>query len=240
MKNSLQILLSLFFINIYFAQKINIDSLISEINQNDFQRILRAKERISQIPKIAIPNLIKNMNNISYSEIYNQKPYNIPGSEEIFDCGTFLNYDINWISVRSAWILEEITFQEFGFYDLDISTIQLVKQYEEVYKKKFDSKLIRNSTSDKRKKILQKILAKKVENWWKENENYWSTFIGVKEALTSKSYNRMENALIFLLRSNLLEDEQQKKEIIPLLNEIDSFDSNLSIYTQQIFENYKK
>jgi hypothetical protein len=44
-----------------------------------------------------------------------------------------VNYDIDWISVRAAWRLEEITFQNFGYHEQTISEAQLMKLHQQNY-----------------------------------------------------------------------------------------------------------
>lgn len=38
-----------------------------------------------------------------------------PGTEKFYGHGWSISYDIDWIAVRAAWVLEELTFQDFGY-----------------------------------------------------------------------------------------------------------------------------
>jgi len=60
-------------------------------------------------------------------ELRNTADLIYPGAKEFYGHGWILDYDVDWISVRAGWALEELTFQNCGFREGVINEADLLK-----------------------------------------------------------------------------------------------------------------
>ena len=102
-----------------FGQK-KIDSLIDNLKQPNFGNVYKVKDSIINKGIEAIPELVELLKDTSFVKLENTADLFYPGAEKFYGHGWIVNYDIDWISVRSAWLLEEITFQNFGYLQNNI------------------------------------------------------------------------------------------------------------------------
>ena len=79
--------------------------------------------------KEAIPDLIELLRDTSFIKLKNTADLIYPGAEKFYGHGWIVNYDIDWVPVRAAWLLEEITFQNFGYRDATINEDKLLSFY---------------------------------------------------------------------------------------------------------------
>src|SRR5688572_18562360 len=90
-----------------------IDKMISQLKQAEFSEVLDAKDSLINYANESVPKLIELLKDTSFVKLKNTADLIYPGSEEFYGHGWIVNYDIDWISVRAAWLLEEITFLDF-------------------------------------------------------------------------------------------------------------------------------
>lgn len=84
-----------------------------------------AKDSLVNYQLEAIPKIIEMLKDTSYIKLKNTADLIYPGAEKFYGHGGIVYYDIDWICVRAAWLLEEITFQDFGYRELTITTFIL-------------------------------------------------------------------------------------------------------------------
>ena len=133
-----------------------------------------------------------------------------------------MNYDIDWISVRAAWLLDEITFQDFGYQSR--SSIMGTKE----------------NTPPKQLALYRLMLADSVSKWWEKNKDIWTRYSALKEALSSTNGQRQRLALSYLLSDNTICDgltiENYKVEVMPLLQKIKQSKNSESEQAQNLIE----
>lgn len=160
------------------AQKtttIKIDSLFIEFKKQSFyQSVYPSKEELENYQKIIIPELISILSDTSFVKLTNTFDLIYPGTTTYYGHGHYVPYDMDWISVRAGWLLEEITFQDFGYINSNINDEKLLKLATENYKdyiKKGTYDLDwKNKTSEQKSIEYRKILSSNAEKWWKENK----------------------------------------------------------------------
>ena len=219
------IILLLLAFNLCNAQT-RLDTMINELKQADFANILLVKDSIVNYQKDAIPKLIVLLKDTSYLKLKNTADLNYPGADEIYGHGQYVNYDLDWVSIRAAWLLEEITFQNFGFSEFLIQdTLFNRKQFynSEYYKKNLQSNLS-NKLSRELLKNSRLILADSVIEWWNKNKNSWTRYYALKEALSSTNEYRQSLSLYYLRFGETYCDgltlSNYKKELKPLIEKI--------------------
>ncbi|MEZ0128643.1 hypothetical protein AB9T88_02090 [Flavobacterium sp. LBUM151] len=211
------------------AQKTNtikIDSLFIEFKKQSFyQSVYPAKQELENYQKIIIPELISILSDPSFVKLTNTFDLIYPGTTSYYGHGHYVPYDMDWISVRAGWFLEEITFQDFGYLNSNINDEKLLKLAKENYKdyiKKGTYDLDwKNKTSEQKSIEYRKILSSNAEKWWKENKKKWSRISAIKEALESNNENRLSKVFQYLrfgeTKCDNLTKDIYKNEIMPII-----------------------
>jgi len=182
----------------------SVDSLINELRKPEFYpNVSQSKDKLVDLGKQAIPKLIELLNDTSFVKLTNTADLIYPGATEFYGHGYVIDYDLDWISVRAAWVLEEITFEDFGYKQNEISEDDLFKlmktNYESEYLKKGTYKVdFKDSTDINILKKYRRELTVKVQKWWDTTSTDWTRFNALKEALHSTNSNRQHKALHYL------------------------------------------
>jgi hypothetical protein len=204
-----------------------IDRWIIELTRPQYYpNVLHSKKMLVDLGEQAIPELIELLKDTCFVKLTNTADLIYPGARKYYGHGRIVDYDIDWISVRAAWVLEEITFEDFGYKQNRITERKLFdlikKNYDSEYIKSWSYKVNwRDSTDYKLLIAHRKELAIKVENWWSTNQNNWTRFKALKNALQSKNTNRQLNALNYLRFGKTqcagLTQASYEKELKPLV-----------------------
>jgi hypothetical protein len=125
-----------------------------------------------------------------------------PGTKRvIFDNERVIPYELDWISIRAGWLLEELTFKDFGYRStaIDSPTIQEIKEnnFSETNEKIY---IINWKNRQTEAQIIEsrKILAAQVAIWWEQNKATWTRVSAIKAALQSNNEYFISNALDFM------------------------------------------
>lgn len=109
---------------------------------------------------------------------------------------------MDWIANRSGWLLEDLTFENFGYKTSGNDDDSLIKLLKENYSEYVESGTInlewKNKTPNQKQIELNKLLAAKVKKWWKANKKDWTRLNAIKSALTSNDEERISRALQYL------------------------------------------
>jgi len=213
--------------NLCFSQT-RLDSMVAQLRQPNFGAVYQVKDSIVNYQKEAIPKLIELLKDTSFVKLKNTADLIYPGAEKFYGHGWIVNYDIDWISVRAAWLLEEITFQNFGYRDLTISEDKLMNLHKQNYTSYLQTGNhdidFKDKTPRQQLIIYRLMLADSVSKWWYKNKSTWTRFGAIKEALTSVDEQRQGLALQYLRFDKTMCDgltlENYKDEIKPLVQKI--------------------
>lgn len=218
--------------NLCFSQT-RLDSLILQLYQSQFYKIDRVKDSIDNYPenyqKEVIPKLIELIKDTSFIKLENWGPYSFAGSTSYKGHGLYITYYLDWISDRADWILEQITFQDFGYSEWTAAGNEMMKEYKKIYHNeinKIDTTYIyfNDSTTRAQFKKYRLFLADSVLKWWDKNKSTWTKYNALKEALSSKNFQRQYLACNYLINGKTLCEgltiDNYNKEIKPLLKKI--------------------
>lgn len=207
-----------------------LDNMISQLRQSNFGKISRVRDSVINYGKEAVPKLIELLKDTAFIKLTNTADLIYPGAEKFYGHGWVVNYDIDWVAVRAAWLLEELTFQDFGYVDVTISEDKLMKLHKENY----TSYLLtgshdidfKNKTAREQLVIYRLMLADSVTKWWDKNKNDWTRYSALKAALSSNNLQMQNSALYFLrfgeTKCEGLTLDNYKKELKPLVEKINS------------------
>ena len=226
MKPYLPILFLLTF-NTCFSQT-KLDTLITQFQQADLTEVINAKNSIVNYQEEAIPVLIEMLKDTSYVKLENTADLIYPGTEKFYGHGWSISYDIDWIAVRAAWLLEELTFQDFGYSQpaFDFSKINYINLGKDTLGLQNYSKVVDTIEPPTRAELITKrlMLADSVSQWWEKNKATWTRFSALKTALASTDKRSQKLALAYLRFGNTICEgltlESYKTELEPLVKAI--------------------
>ena len=211
-----------------FAQKTKIDSLFSDFKQASFYgKIYPAKMKLESYQKQIIPQLIDLLNDTNFVKLTGTADLIYPGATEFYGHGHFVPYDMDWISVRAGWLLEDLTFMDFGYKTSGVDDEALFKlmkdteRYKEYLKKGTYDLEWKNKPTREKLIEFRKILAQNAKQWWQTNQASWTRLSAIKDALKSNNENRLGEVLQFLrygeTRCDSLNSKLYLSDIKPLV-----------------------
>ena len=212
--------------NTLILDDIQINNYIENLNDANWRTVYLAKDSLEQLEHEVLPYLIKNLNaKNKFVKLKNTADLIYPGATEYYGSGWVVDYDIDWLSIRTGWVIEDITFENFGYREFKITEDELIKmqknplKYQEYLESgKYDFKI----SPDKIKDL--KTAIKKTNNWWNENSSNWTRLQGITDALNSKDIQRQSNALQYLRHGefciNGLTREYFEQRIRPIVEDL--------------------
>lgn len=220
---------TLFLLTFYICfSQTRLDSMIAKLRHAEFKDVYQVKDSLVNRGKEAIPKLIELLKDRSYVKLKNTADLIYPGAEKFYGHGWIVNYDIDWVSVRAAWLLEEITFQNFGYHEQTITEDKLMKLHKQNYPSylETDSHTVdfKNKTAKQKLIAYRQMLANSISKWWNKNQSRWTRFRALKEALASGDEQRQSLAFQFLRSGETkcegLTRSSYEKELRPLVEKI--------------------
>ncbi len=216
----------LLFVQFGFAQRTIIDTLFDNFKFYVWSSTVSdAKKELEKTGKPIMPELLKMLNNKSYVKLVNTEYLMYPGSREVqMSHGYIISYDMDWLSIRAGWLLEALTFLDFGYrtknnYDFGeiMSNNHDPRSTKRITTLNWENKQTKDQVIKNRP-----ILADKVTKWWTLNGANWNRIEALKEALQSNDEYRIIMACDFLRRGEC--DELTKDvyvwEIRPLVEKL--------------------
>lgn len=199
-KKVLLIVLACFCLGFGYNQEI--DNLFNDFKSNDWETVSSAKISLENLEGKSIEKLLELLEDDSTVKLENTGTLIYPGSEKFFGYGQIIAYDIDKLAIRAGWLLEELTFQNFGFSGMHIEEFKLDHHisitFPDYYNNSGNRKKIQKcSTAEKRKMILA-LSRKKAASWWKNESEDWSRLDALTEALNSNDEKRQVKALFYL------------------------------------------
>jgi len=181
-----------------------LDTCIQRLRSAECGKVFQAKNDILlKYQKESIPKLISLLKDTGYVKLVNTADLIYPGAKKFYGHGYIVNYDIDWISVRAAWVLEEITFQDFGYLTrLPIDEKALLalhqKDYQNYLNKGYHDINYQDTTSRGLMIRYRLLLAYKANQWWTRNKSTWTKLNALKDALASHNEHREGLAIYYL------------------------------------------
>jgi hypothetical protein len=178
------------------------ENLLNEFQSADWPAVVRAKESIENMEAAAIPQLMVLLGNHSIRKLKNTGDLIYPGAERFYGHGQIVDYDIDDLSVRAGWLLEDLAFQNFGFTGVHLPDNELSGFIEFNFPDYFNNSrnrqdLERMAATEKRK-LIKTLSVKKAQAWWKQESDHWSRLEALKAALQSTDEKRQVKALFYI------------------------------------------
>jgi len=179
-------------------QQPNLDGLSTQFTSSDWSTVRVAKDALESLQVQAIPVLVALLGRDEYVKLQNTADLIYPGATEFWGHGGIVDYDIDWLSVRAGWALEDLTFQNFGFREGTIDHDALLKA---VMSGKADVPLssvvgLKPDAAVKRDRRSRAVAA--ATSWWTRASNGWNRLAAVIDALKSGDAARQVTGLNWL------------------------------------------
>ena len=227
-KKLLIVVIAVGYMLISFNQEQSVDELIKDFQSNDWPTVIKAKENLENLEGNSIPELMNLLGSCSINKLQNTGDLIYPGAEKFYGHGQIIDYDIDDMCIRAGWLLEEISFQKFGFDGVHIQEDRLVNFIKHNFPDYYNSpgtidKIENLSTSEKRSLIKEMSIKKAVE-WWERESKNWSRLSALIGALRSDDEKRQVKALFYIRNGKTqctgLTKSFYKKKIHHIINEL--------------------
>jgi hypothetical protein len=180
--------------------------LIEDFSSFDWETVNKAKDSLELLEHESLPYLFDLLNRDNkFIKLTNTADLIYPGATEFYGHGGIIDYDIDWLTIRAGWAIEEITFQNFGFKENKITEGDLFElemdssKYKEYLRTgNYDFKI----NPEKIEMINE--LKKRATIWWNEKHKSWTRLKAIKESIDSKDTVRQMTALSHLRFGNCI------------------------------------
>ncbi|HVG07282.1 MAG TPA: hypothetical protein VNM67_06215 [Thermoanaerobaculia bacterium] len=179
-------------------QNTTIESFSTRFTSSDWSTVRAAKDSLESLQAQAIPVLLALLGRDEYVKLRDTADLIYPGATEFWGHGGVVDYDIDWLSVRAGWALEDLTFQNFGFREGAINHDALLKS---AMAGKVDVLLssvvaLESDADVKRERRSRAISA--ATAWGTRSSDAWNRLAAVVDALRSDDPVRQVTALNWL------------------------------------------
>jgi hypothetical protein len=180
----------------------DIDLLIKDFTSNDWKLVKEAKAKLENYEAQAIPKLIPLLEKNEIVKLINTGSLIYPGAEKFFGYGQVVDYDIDNIAIRTGWLLEDISFNNFGFSGCHLAPDDLLNfikvTFPDYYNNSNNRKKLDTITEAELGNTIFKLSVLSAKDWWaKENAN-WTRLQALINALKSFDEKRQVKALFYM------------------------------------------
>jgi hypothetical protein len=146
--------------------------------------------------------MIAIMNDCRVNNLRNTGDLIFPGAEKFFGHGQIIDYDIDDLCVRAGWLLEELTFKDFGFSGIhlpaDELSVYLRITFPEYYSIEANRQQEDELTESGKRKLIRTLSIEQAKEWWQTVSKPWNRIEALEQALNSKNEKCQVEALYYL------------------------------------------
>jgi hypothetical protein len=196
--------------------------LVKQFAGSDWGKVSEAQFALESKQGRAIPQLVALLERDEYVKLQNTADLIYPGAESYWGHGHILRYDVDWLSVRAGWALEQIAFQDFGFSE---DSIQESDLFRATTRGQVDVPLQEVAPIDVPAEARQQqrsAAVRRARAWWSEQQEEWNRISALVDALNSEQSARILSALHWLRFENSVIDGFTKdvylEQVYPLVH----------------------
>lgn len=183
-----------------------IDKLIDKFISSDWKTVRETKLMLENYEAKVIPKVIKLLDRNEIVKLINTGSLIYPGAEKFYGYGQIVDYDIDNISVRAGWLLEDLSFNNFGFSGYHLPKDDLMSfikiTFSDFYNNANNRKKLETSTEAQLRNTIYKLSVLKAKNWWQNNSSNWTRLEALVDALNSFDEKRQVKALFYMRNGN--------------------------------------
>lgn len=222
------------------------DPRINKFVHSEWSRVGEAEEMLREKPNEAMPLLVELLDYDVKVKLRNTADLIYPGATKFYGHGWVIDYDLDWITVRAGWLIEKLTFHDFGFSDGAIKEEVLLAATKAGLRDVALNKVITRKLNEKERKEHRARAVARMKAWWKANQHGWSRWSSLKLALQSKNTRDNLMALKWLQFAEFGDYVEGfnrvsfDEDIFPLIRGLsDSDDGNVSKEAKSLLDWFK-
>lgn len=176
-------------------------AVVSDFVSNDWPAVLAAKEKLENTGPAAMSSIIALMNDCRVKKLVNTDDLIYPGAERFYGHGQIIDYDIDNLCIRAGWLIEELTFKNFGFSGVHLPADELagfIRKYFPEYGNAPDHKKPATMTEDEKRNLIRTLSIEKAKKWWQSSAKQWNRLSALEQALYSADERSQVKALFYL------------------------------------------
>ncbi len=178
------------------------DELLTDFKSSDWKKVKLAKQSLESMQGKILPDLFDMLGDNKKVKLENTGNLIYPGAEKFFGHGQILDYDIDYLAIRAGWLIEEISFNNFGFSGIHLPA-EDVRDFIKItfpnyYNNSNNRKKIEKATDDELRSIILELSVNQAEKWWKESQGSFSRLNALVAALQSYDEKRQVKALFYM------------------------------------------
>jgi len=187
-----------------FSQNNNeqLKTLERDFLSTDWPLVIKAKEKMENLGSAGIPDIIAMMSDCRTLKLMNTADLIYPGAERFFGHGQMIDYDIDLACIRAGWILEEITFMNFGFSGIHLPADELVgfldRNFPEFSAKEGNRNKMNQLDEEGKRMLIRDLSIEKAKLWWQSSSKQWNRLSALEQALNSGDEKSQVKALFYL------------------------------------------
>jgi hypothetical protein len=203
-KYFLYLMLTICLSDVYATSSANqpVRDIIAEFLSNDWPAVLAAKEKLENAGPSVIPDIIALLADCKTNKLQNTGDLIYPGAEKFFGHGQIIDYEIDINCIRAGWLLEDLTFIDFGFTGIHLPVSELVDfiktDFPDYYSIPENQKLLGGMEETEKRELIRTLSIKRVNAWWLAESKQWNRLSALEKALTSTDENSQVKALFYL------------------------------------------
>jgi len=177
--------------------------VIEQFSGTNWEQVSKARLQLENMQAEAIPLLIDMLDLKVEAALVETGDLIYPGARKFYGHGEIIEYDIDKLYIRAGWILEKITFQNFGFtliHERDELLFGYLQKYFAPYLTgKYEAEELEKAGYIEQRLAISELAVIKAKDWAEKNyHTKWNRFEALKEALESKDEVRQVSALQYL------------------------------------------
>lgn len=180
----------------------DIDQLLNDFISDDWAKVSDAKDKLENYEEIAIPKIVALLDNSTTIKLKNTGTLIYPGAEKVYGYGQIVDYDIDKIAIRAGWLLEEISFNNFGFtgeHLPDDNLVSFIKvTFPDYYNNSTNRKELESMAVPEIRKVILQLSTRRAKDWWKNESSSWTRLNALVTALKSFDEKRQVKALFYI------------------------------------------
>jgi len=178
------------------------DQLIKDFTSSDWKVVKLAKISLEDMEASSISRIIKLLERTDTVKLTNTGSLIYPGATKFYGYGQMIEYDIDRIAIRAGWLLEDLSFNNFGFSGCHIAAEDqqnfIKVTFPEYYNNATNRKKIESSSESEISIIIFKLSVKNAKEWWAKEAESWTRLQALVEALKSFDEKRQRKVLFYM------------------------------------------
>ena len=178
------------------------NELLTDFKSSDWKKVKLVKQSLENMQGKILPDLIEMLASDKKIKLENTGSLIYPGAEKFFGHGQIIDYDIDYLAVRAGWLIEDISFNNFGFSGIHLPEEDargFIKiTFPNYFNNSNNRKKIEKATESELKKIIHDLAVDKAKKWWEKNQDDFSRLNSLVEALQSYDEKRQVKALFYM------------------------------------------